>query len=419
MIILQDFSFGNFRSFKEIQTLSLSKANLTSVQDIALEPTHTFKYKEGAFLKTKAIYGANASGKSNVVKALEAFLKIVSDSVRDSKVLSLIDSFVSAETIAQPTFFQMIFYIDEVRYRYGFEAKTGKITSEWLYGKKGRRELCYFIREDNAINEIDKTNFAEGVVYMNLTQQGEDSGEMLLPTNLFLTVLASFGFGKISKQITSNLSSINIISGLSNPTMMSHATEALKEASKKEFILNILRKGDTSIQDLEVIEAEKSANFEEKKKPQLLVSKKEYMGGLTHGTFSFERYESEGTRKLFELSSYIYEAVKEGRPLVIDEFDARFHSLLTKRIVQLFNSEENKQTQFIFVTHDTSLLSSSFLRRDQIEFVEKDEAGASHLYSLAQINGIRAQASFEKDYRHGKYGAIPLVEDFSELAANS
>ena len=254
MVILQDFSFGNFRSFKEIQTISLSKANLTSVQDIALEPTHTFKYKEGAFLKTKAIYGANASGKSNVVKALEAFLKIVSDSVRDSKVLSLIDSFVSAETIDQPTFFQMIFYIEEVRYRYGFEAKTGKITSEWLYGKKGRRELCYFIREDNAINEIDKTNFAEGVVYMNLTQQGEDSGEMLLPTNLFLTVLASFGFGKISKQITSNLNSINIISGLSNPTMMSYATEALKEASKKEFILNILKKGDTSIQDLEVIE---------------------------------------------------------------------------------------------------------------------------------------------------------------------
>ena len=120
MVILQDFSFGNFRSFKEIQTISLSKANLTSVQDIALESTHTFKYKEGAFLKTKAIYGANASGKSNVVKALEAFLKIVSDSVRDSKVLSLIDSFVSAETIDQPTFFQMIFYLAELRYRYGF-----------------------------------------------------------------------------------------------------------------------------------------------------------------------------------------------------------------------------------------------------------------------------------------------------------
>ena len=102
-----------------------------------------------------------------------------------------------------------------------------------------------------------------------------------------------------------------------------------------------------------------------------------------------------------------------------DEFDARFHPLLTKRIVQLFNSEENKQTQFIFVTHDTSLLSNNLLRRDQIEFVEKDEEGASHLYSLAEINGVRAEASFEKDYIHGKYGAIPWVEDFSELVTNS
>ena len=418
MIILQDFSFGNFRSFKEIQTLSLSKAPLTSAKDIALEPTHTFNYKGSAFLKTKAIYGANASGKSNVVKALDTFLKIVSDSVKDNKVLSLMNSFVSTETINQSAFFQMIFWIDEVRYRYGFEVKKGEITSEWLYGKEEKQELCYFIREDHAIIEIDKTNFAEGVIYMNLTQQGGEGEEILLPTNLFLTVLASFGFGKISKRIISNLSSINIISGLSNPSMMSYAKEALGDAHKKAFIINMLKKGDTSISDLELIELDEGIDFEKQKKSLLLVSKKDFLGDSSHRTFSFEKYESEGTRKLFELSPYIYEAVKEGRPLVIDEFDARFHPMLTKRIVQLFNSEENRQTQFIFVTHDTSLLSNNLLRRDQIEFVEKDKEGASHLYSLAQINGIRAEDSFEKDYIHGKYGATPLV-DFSELVTNS
>ena len=396
MIILQDFSFGNFRSFKEIQTLSLSKAQLTSAKDMALEPTHTFNHKGSAFLKTKAIYGANASGKSNVVKALDTFLKIVSDSVKDSKVLSLMNSFVSTETINQSAFFQMIFWIDEVRYRYGFEVKKGEITSEWLYGKEGKQELCYFIREDHAITEIDKTNFAEGVIYMNLTQQGGEGEEMLLPTNLFLTVLASFGFGKISKRIISNLSSINIISGLSNPAMMSYAKEALADAHKKAFILNMLKKGDTSISDLELIELDEGTDFEKQKKSLLLVSKKDFLGDSSHRTFSFEKYESEGTRK----------------------FDARFHPMLTKRMVQLFNSEENRQTQFIFVTHDTSLLSNNLLRRDQIEFVEKDKEGASHLYSLAQINGIRAEDSFEKDYIHGKYGAIPLV-DFSELVTNS
>ena len=274
MIILQDFSFGNFRSFKEIQTLSLSKAPLTSAKDMALEPTHTFNYKGSAFLKTKAIYGANASGKSNVVKALNTFLKIVSDSVKDNKVLSLMNSFVSTETINQSAFFQMIFWIDEVRYRYGFEVKKGEITSEWLYGKEGKQELCYFIREDHAITKIDKTNFAEGVIYMNLAQQGGEGEEILLSTNLFLTVLASFGFGKISKRIISNLSSINIISGLSNPAMMSYAKEALGDAHKKAFIINMLKKGDTSISDLELIELDEGIDFEKQKNPCCLFPKK-------------------------------------------------------------------------------------------------------------------------------------------------
>jgi AAA15 family ATPase/GTPase len=125
--------------------------------------------------------------------------------------------------------------------------------------------------------------------------------------------------------------------------------------------------------------------------------------------------ESEGTLKLFELSPFVYEAIKEGRPLIIDEFDARFHPLLTKKIIELFNSKKNNDSQLIFMTHDTNLLSADFLRRDQIEFVEKDKYGASHLYSLVQFKGIRNNASFEKDYIQGKYGAIPFLGDFNKL----
>ena len=126
-------------------------------------------------------------------------------------------------------------------------------------------------------------------------------------------------------------------------------------------------------------------------------------------------HESEGTLKLFELSPFIYEALKEGRPIIIDEFDARFHPLLTKKILELFNSNQNSKSQLLFTTHDTNLLSADLLRRDQIEFVEKDKYGASHLYSLVQFKGIRNNASFEKDYIQGKYGAIPFLGDFSKL----
>ena len=123
--------------------------------------------------------------------------------------------------------------------------------------------------------------------------------------------------------------------------------------------------------------------------------------------------ESEGTQKLFELSPYIYDAIREQEVIVVDEFDARFHLLLTRKIVELFNSTENQGAQLIFTTHDTNLLSSNLLRRDQIEFVEKDRFGASHLYSLVEFKGIRKTASFEKDYIQGKYGAIPFLGDFS------
>ena len=101
--------------------------------------------------------------------------------------------------------------------------------------------------------------------------------------------------------------------------------------------------------------------------------------------------------------------------LIIDEFDSRFHPLLTKKIVELFNSESNKNSQLIFTTHDTNLLSSEILRRDQIDFVEKDKYGASHLYTLVEIKGVRNNASFEKDYIQGKYGAIPFLGNFSSL----
>ena len=417
MVVLQDFSFGNFRSFKDIQTLSLSKAHLASAKDRLLEPTHTFEYQAHSFLKTKAIYGANASGKSNVVKALNTFLKILLDSVKNAKVLSEVDSFFINKSA--PSFFQMIFWVDEVKYRYGFEVVEGKITAEWLYADKAKSELCYFIREEQQIVALDTTHFAEGAIYINLTQQGEDTQELLTDTSLFLTVLASFGFGKISKYLISNLSQINIISGLSEPTMMSYAKEALKNKDKRRFILNLLKKGDTSIENLQLLDITDFENTENSQKDYLVVAKSIGEEEADRDMiYSFEHYESEGTRKLFELSPYLYEAIKEGRPLVIDEFDARFHPLLTKRIVQFFNSEENQHTQFIFVTHDTSLLSNALLRRDQIQFVEKDKQGVSHLYALAEIEGVQSEASFEKDYIHGTYGAVPLVEDFAELVTN-
>lgn len=430
---IQEFSFGNFRSFKEIQTLNLASANITS-KDKTLDDKnviHGENNEDVSFLKSKAIYGANASGKSNIIKAFVTFNRIIRTSVKDEKALNFIESFkLSTETEKEPTFFQLIFWHKGFKYRYGFEADEKNILAEWLYGKPKDRELPFFIRENQKIIKLDKTNFSEGNKLVTLFSDEPSENDIFRNNSLFLSTLASFGFGKISKSLLEALTSPFIISGLGHQGMYNYAGDALKDEDKKEYIKNFLKYGDTGIQNIDSIEISPDdlpddvdddikKDFNKKKKKRILIStRKKFNGNLefeSNEPFSFGIHESEGTQKLFELSPFIYEAIKNKRPIIIDEFDARFHPLLTKKILELFNSYENISSQLIFTTHDTNLLSSDLLRKDQIEFVEKDKYGASHLYNLTEFKGIRNTASFEKDYIQGKYGAIPFLGGFNKL----
>lgn len=425
--MIEEFSFGNFWSFKDIQTLNMTAAKIKS-KNIELDNINVFAINNDiSLLKAKAIYGANASGKSNVIKALVSFIRIIKDSVKEEKALSLIDSFqLSTETENKPTFFQLIFRIGKTRYRYGFEADEKSIKSEWLFSTPNKREQPLFIREGNLIlDDINQTHFEEGVMYQKLFENSKDP--IFTDTSLFLTHLSSTGFGKLSKQIVKTISSISIISGLGHRGMYGIAGDSLSDSVKKKFILNFLKKADIGIDDLDTVEITNEnlpENLEDEvkedlKKGKIIVSSRtKYNAELKSAgksDFSFGMQESEGTKKMFELSPFIYRSIKEGTPLFIDEFDSRFHPLLTKKIVELYNSVENKKAQLIFTTHDTNLLSSDLLRRDQIDFVEKDKYGASHLYTLVEIKGVRNDASFEKDYIQGKYGAIPFLGDFTNL----
>jgi AAA15 family ATPase/GTPase len=424
--MIEEFSFGNFWSFKDIQTLNMSAAKIKS-KDALLDTNNVFPVsKDLSLIKSKAIYGANASGKSNIVKALVTYIRIIKDSVKEEKALSLIDSFqLSTETNTQPTFFQLIFRVGKTRYRYGFEADDKSIKSEWLFATPSKREQALFIREKNEIVEMNQTHFEEGVLYQKLLVDSKD--QVFTNTSLFLTHLNTLGFAKLSKQIFKTITSISIVSGLGHKGMYSLAGESLSDALKKKFILDFLKKADVGIDDLGAVELTNenlTDNLEEEvkqelKKGKIIVSSRtQYDSNLKaigKSEFSFGNQESEGTKKMFELSPFIYRSLKEGTTLVIDEFDSRFHPLLTKKIVELYHSSENKKSQLIFTTHDTNLLSPELLRRDQIDFVEKDKYGASHLYTLVEIKGVRNDASFEKDYIQGKYGAIPFLGDFTNL----
>ncbi|RAJ73722.1 hypothetical protein CLV59_11263 [Chitinophaga dinghuensis] len=425
--MIEEFSFGNLWSFKDIQTLKMTAAKIKSINpDLDVDNVVSVN-EEVKLLKAKAVYGANASGKSNIIKALMAFCSIISSSVKDNTSLNIFLPFqLSTETLQKPSFFQIIFRMENVRYRYGFETDGISIKSEWLFSTPNKREQPLFIREDDTIVNINQKHFEEGHKAITL-MEGNTEGQIFRSNSLFLSALASFGFGKLSMKIVKFISSILFVSGLSDKGMFNLARMSLENTEVKQFILNFLNKADVGIENIDifkVVDEELPDHMDDNlkkdlKEGKIIVSSRTRYNAQSEPEaitkFTFEVQESEGTKKMFGLSPYIYISLKEGFPLIIDEFDARFHPLLTRKIVELYNSSQNPNAQIIFITHDTNLLSPDLLRRDQIDFVEKDKYGASHLYTLVELKGIRNNASLEKDYIQGKYGAIPFLGDFSNL----
>ncbi len=427
--MVKEFSFGNYRSFKEIQSLNMTASKINELTENNIIVLN----EKQSLLKSKAIYGANASGKSNVVKALVSFIKIIKNSVRDEKVLDLIENFkLSVETDYEPSFFQLIFVMNKMQFRYGFEVTNKKIKSEWLFGVPKEREVCYFVREENSIKDISKLHFEEGFKLLSIYNDSEGENEVFRTNSLFLSAVAAMN-GKLSKQLINTISSITVLSGLQDKQLYNISGTNLKNEATKNKITDFLKIADVGINSLDVIEPESNNNNLVVQEPPV-----EYLKRMEHSSkigsvislhnkynerkekvgetnLQFLSSQSEGTLKMFEISTFIINAIENGETLVIDEFDARLHPLVSKKIVELFNSQGNSEAQLIFATHDTNLLSADLLRRDQIDFVEKDKYGESHLYSLVQFKGIRNTASFEKDYIKGKYGAIPFLGDFNQL----
>ncbi len=407
--MIVEFSVKNFRSIKEIQTISLVAAPIKS-KTSEIDESNTIDFSEKLkLLKSIAIYGANGSGKSNLILAMIRMLVITRDIMKDDKLLYQVHEpfALNERSIFEPTYFQIQLIIDNKKYRYGFEFNEKRIVSEWLFGPADKQETYYFTRDLKDI-KVNETYFKEG----------KDLQDKTTPENLFLNVAKTFN-GVISKKIKDYFSgNIAISGGVTDFGLRETTIEMLNHPKLKKYVIDLLNFADLGIDDVieEEIELEKG-----KRKEKIVLSQRPLFneeGKKTGKNYhmTIDGGESEGTRKVFNYAGSVISSLREGRTLVLDEFDARLHPSLTKKIVEMFNSKLNtRNAQLIFATHDTNLLDSNLLRRDQIYFAEKNSKFETGFYSLYDFKGIRNDASFERDYIKGKYGAIPYIGDFEKV----
>jgi uncharacterized protein len=429
--MLIEFSVGNYRSFKEKVTFSMVAANLVS-QDKDLDTNNVFAVdRELSLVKSAAIYGANASGKSNLAKALQFmkwFMVNSSKETQSTEAIGVERFRLSTETDDQPSFFEIVFLLNGQQHRYGFTADREKVVSEWLYYVPKMRETRLFDRQEDKF-DVAKVLKADGIA-----AKTRDNA-------LFLSVSAQFNVSKSEAILNWLTYCFFLVSGLDDGNL-------LHDQAKYIFRSDIYDKASELIKNMDLdilgIGIEKFALDANKKKPEHVPSdlwqeiQQDILEGenRARGTnpmphhirtihrkfnsngvqvsaeiFSLTTEESEGTQKVFALVSLMVDVLEHGKVLIIDEFDARLHPLMSRSIVELFNSNETNphNAQLIIMTHDTNLLSNKIFRRDQIWFTEKDRYGATALYSLAEYK-VRNDASFGSDYIKGKYGAIPYIQ---------
>jgi len=420
--MLLQFSVSNYRSIKDTITFSMLSSSKNE---------NSFKIKKYNLLNSAVIYGANASGKSNLLRAMAFMGRIV---LNKTKVIQSTDTLphdpfrLNTSTKDASSTFEIVFFIDEIKYRYGFELDNTTVYSEWLFADEKGKEAKFFYR-DSEEEEYVNPKFKEGYIFFDNSK----SKIRVSLNQLFIWKCDQDG-GEISKSILKWFSRFNLIDGLDHGGYISYTMKKMEDSTFKNEMINLVKTADIGIENITMEEEDVPLDMIEKM--GLPIDLKEEIlkdGGLKSVSintyhkkfdennnevgseiFELDDEESLGTRKFFKMSAPILNTLQEGKILIIDELDASLHPMLTKHLIKLFSDKNinTKNAQLIFATHDTNLLKPEIFKRDQIWFTEKDKYGSTNLYSILEIKGVRANDDFEKQYIQGKYGAVPYLGKF-------
>lgn len=414
--MLAEFRVTNYRSFKDEQVLSLIASSE--------ESKGTKSIKVGGFniLKSAVVYGANASGKSNLIKAMACMSEIVRGSAgcKPDQSLPIVPFAFDEKTKTQPSTFEVTFFMDGIRYQYGFSATSKKITREWLLSWPKGRSQTWFERDI----EEDEPYFGPSLKGQNKAVWGKVKNN-----SLFLSTAAQWNHEQLSivykwfkenfREVPPKEAGVIITDELFFNAKDSEEEE--EELKIHDFAMELLRKADFGIDGIEIEKLDISDSefpAEIPKEVRKFISEHpSYTKTFSHCdgkyTLSF-REESEGTQRFYSFLGLLLVSIYYGFTIFDDELEVNMHPLLTRKLIEFVYQFEvdNCSAQLIFTTHDTTLLDPELFGRDQVWFTEKDKHGATQLYSLADYKDVRKGEAMQKKYLAGRYGAIPILERF-------
>ena len=407
------FRAKNYTSFKDDVVIDLRKGSYRE------HPNHILHGKTHEVLKSLAIYGANASGKSNLISAIATFDEIVrsnffddeKEDIPNKKVNTRLKPFLLSKESGEKIEFEIVFY-NEYLFQYGFSIQKGVILNEWLevdeslVFNREKTSLKYGSKYEDQLREFSK--YREDRLYISVLDYfiSED------PLKKIIKSFRSFFINQLN--LYSELIIESTIKGLN--IELRYSNRLIEDDEFRKKVVTYVQKVDLGIDDI-IIEEEmiKTSDTNEMEKIPVLKTLHNIYDEKNKvvDTKKFElSYESSGTLRFISFIQQILEIIETGGVFIVDELSSRLHPILTKFIVELFTSSDNKKGQLIFVTHDVSLMNKDQFRRDEIGLVDKNEKGESKFYTLYDLE-VRKDASYNKDYFRGKYGAIPIVDSYN------
>ncbi len=420
--MLIEFRVENHRSLLEEQALTLECSRLGDSSDTR---PRQIEGHSVSILPVSALYGANASGKSNVLSALDFMRESVIDSHRrwepDSGVPR--KPFAWADGLDMPSTFEVTFVQHGTKYQYGFSANDELIEEEWLFAWPNNRKQTWLERDKNqyrfgdnlkgpnkSIQEVTRPN----ALFLSAAAQNNHK-QLSRVFSWFRNVIYISESGKSNRTYSFRYSLRNFFSNVSQISLFGES--GFDGSDDNDFtsrLVELLQSADTGVVNIKAVEDERPVRgrFRPRHSNRIML---QHQRGDDSAWLDLED-ESEGTKTLFRIAPSLFHVLDHGSVLIVDELESSLHPLLALTILRLFNSPEinPRHAQLLFTTHDTNLLGTTLgeppLRRDQVWFTEKDVTGKSCLYPLTDFKP-RQTENLERGYLQGRYGAIPFLGD--------